>query len=94
MWGVGSSWYRGFNVLDFDTCFHIPHHPITLIFPSLAVELHPIIRDLGAHFGWIMQDTFVDAVAAQWVPHVRVVVLGPQSIPAEIEIVMVASVVT
>ena len=70
-------WYKGFNAVDFNTCFHIPRHQVTLVFPSLAAELHPIIRDLGARFGWIMQDTFIDAVAAQGVPRVRVAVLDP-----------------
>ena len=47
-------WYRGFNAADFDECFHIPHHPVTLQFLGLAAELRPIVRDLGAHFGWVM----------------------------------------
>ena len=41
-----------------------------------------------------MQDTFIDAVAAQGVPHVRVAVSDPQNIPAEIEIETDAGVVT
>ena len=79
-------WYRGFTVTDFDTRFRIPRHPINLLFPGLATKLRPIVRDLGAHFGWLMHDTFVDAAAAQWVPRVKVAVLDPQSIPSEIEI--------
>ena len=70
-------WYRGFNVADFDDRFRIPRHPVTLIFPGLAAELRPIVRDLGAHFGWVMQDTFADAVAAAGAPRVRVAVLDP-----------------
>ena len=30
------SWYRGFRALDFDTQFHSPHFPATLLFPGLA----------------------------------------------------------
>ena len=47
-------WYRGFSASDFETRFHIPRHPVTLQFPSLAAELRPIVKDLGAHFGWVM----------------------------------------
>ena len=74
-------WYRGFNVADFDACFCIPRHPVTLIFLGLAAELRPIIKDLGAHFGWIMQNTFVDAAAAQGISSIKVAVLDPESIP-------------
>ena len=74
-------WYRGFNVADFDTRLRIPRHPVTILFRGLAAELRPIIRDLGAHFGWLMQDTFADAVAAQGVSCVKVAVLDPQSLP-------------
>ena len=70
-------WYRGFSVADFDTRFHIPRHPVTLLFPGLAAELRPVVRDLGAHFGWLMQDTFADAAAAQGVPRIKVAVLDP-----------------
>ena len=61
-------WYRGFSVADFDARFRIPRHQVTLVFPGLAAELRPILRDLGARFGWVMQDTFVDAVAAAGAP--------------------------
>ena len=44
-------WYRGFNVADFDTRFHIPRHPVTILFPGLVAKLCPIVRDLGTHFG-------------------------------------------
>ena len=47
-------WYKDFSAKDFDTRFHIPWHPVTLQFPGLVAKLGPIIRDLGAHFGWIM----------------------------------------
>ena len=52
------------------------------------VELRPIARDLGAHFGWVMQDTFVDAVVAVGVPSVWVEVLDPSSLYMELEIVI------
>ena len=70
-------WYRGFSAADFDARFRIPRHPVTLLFPGLAAELRPVVRDLGAHFGWLMQDTFADAAAAQGVPRVKVAVLDP-----------------
>ena len=70
-------WYKGFSAADFDTHFRIPRHPVTLIFPGLAAEFRPIISDLGAHFGWVMQDTFVNVVAAQGVPRVRVAIMDP-----------------
>ena len=38
-----------------------------------------MIRDLGAHFRWDMQDTFVDAVAAARVSKMRVVISDPSS---------------
>ena len=57
-------WYRGFSAVDFNARFRIPRHPVALLFPGLAAELCPIIRDLGAHFGWVMQDMFVDMIAA------------------------------
>ena len=66
-------WYRGFSAADFDAHFRIPRHPVTLVFPGLATELRPIVRDLGGHFGWVMHDTFVDAVAAASAPRVRVI---------------------
>lgn len=47
-------WYRGFSAADFDARFRIPRHSVTLVFPGLAAELRPIIKDLGAHFGWVM----------------------------------------
>ena len=50
-------WYRGFSATNFDAHFSIPRHPVTLVFPNLAAELCPTIRDQGAHFGWVMQDT-------------------------------------
>ena len=65
-----------------------------MIFPGLAAELRPIVRDLGAHFGWVMQDTFVDAVAAAGAPRVRVAVLDPSSLPSEIEVVTDAGTIT
>ena len=46
-------WYKGFSVADFDARFRIPRHLVTLVFPGLAAELRPIIKDLGAHFSWI-----------------------------------------
>ena len=86
--------YRGFSTADFDACFRIPRHPVTLVFPGLAIELRPIIKDLGAHFGWVMQDTFVDTVAATGVPKVHVAVLNPSSLPAKLKIVTDASTIT
>ena len=61
-------WCKGFSASDFDTRFHIPRHPVTLQFPGLAAEPRLIVRDLGAHFGWVMQDTFVDVVTGLGVP--------------------------
>ena len=86
--------YRGFSASDFDGRFHIPRHPITLQFPSLVVELHPIIRDVGAHFKWVMQDTFVDAVDALGVPRVKVAIMNPSSLPSNLEIMTNASTIT
>ena len=45
-------WYRGFNVVDFDAHFHIPCHPVTLIFPSLVAELGPFVSDFGHSLVW------------------------------------------
>ena len=47
-------WYRGSSIADFDARFSIPRHLVTLLFSGLAAKLRPIIRDLGAYFGWVM----------------------------------------
>ena len=86
--------YRGFSIADFDTRFRIPRHLVTLIFLGLAAKLRPIVRGLGAHFEWVMQDTFVDAVAALGIPRVRVALLDSSSMPLELEIVIDASTIT
>ena len=59
-----------------------------------TAELRLIVKDLGAHFAWVMQDTFVDAVAVAGAPRVRVAVLDPSSLPPEIEIVTNAGTIT
>ena len=61
-------WQRGFRASDFDTRFHISQHQVTPQFPCLAAKLRPIVGDLGADFGWVMQDIFADVVAATGVP--------------------------
>ena len=87
-------WYRGFSASDFGMRFHIPHHPVTLQFPSLTTKLCPIVKDLGAYLGWVMQNTFVDAMVAQGVPRVRVAVMDPSSLRSKLEIVRDAGVIT
>ena len=50
--------------------------------------MRAIVRDLGAHFEWVMQDTFIDAIAAARAPRVHVAMLDPSSLPSEIEVVI------
>ena len=47
-------WYRGFRASHFDAQFHVPHFPMTLLFPGLATKLRPYVSDFGGHFGRVM----------------------------------------
>lgn len=79
-------WYRGFHAVDFSTQYHIPHYPVTHLFPRLAMELMPYILDFGAHFGWVMQDSFAAAMVSAGVPSVGIAMEDPFAILEILEI--------
>ena len=60
----------------------------TFHFPRLATELRPCVSDFGGHFGWVMQDTFAEAMASEGVLGVHVAIHAPSLIPEMLEIMI------